>query len=100
VRFAETLHLDEDEKAEFGQELDARWLEFYRMEQERSKAGPALEDAAELLQQMPEDVQVEAQRFLEAPNLIPRILHDFDAIGVVGEQDLARPSTLSAFPGC
>ncbi|MEN6405266.1 MAG: hypothetical protein ABFC77_02220 [Thermoguttaceae bacterium] len=46
-------------------------------------------DVADLLAKMPETVRIDAQRMLESPQLMQRIVEDIGALGVAGEKELA-----------
>jgi hypothetical protein len=89
ARLALKLSLEEAQALTFTLELDKAWLKFYVEYQKAAQAGPAQESAAELLAQMPEETQREAAALLEDPELVPKILEDFLALGIAGERGLA-----------
>jgi DNA-binding transcriptional ArsR family regulator len=89
ARVSEKLKLDEAKAKTFAGELDKAWLTFYAEYQKAIAAGPAQENAAELLAQMPKDVRLEAEALLSDPAFVHKLMEDFAALGIAGERELA-----------
>jgi hypothetical protein len=93
-RLAEQLKLEEVKAAAFAGELDKAWLSFYAEYQKAMAAGPAQASAAELLEEMPEEIRLQAERLLQDPALFNVIQNDLEALGIAGERDLAMTTYL------
>jgi hypothetical protein len=89
ARLAEALQLDEASAQAFATDFDKAWLSFYAEYQQVIAAGPAQASAAELLEEMPESVRLEAEELLKNPDLFQVIQDDLAALGIAGERDLS-----------
>src|SRR5438270_241485 len=88
-RLGEKLKLDKSQIESFALELEKAWLAFYQDYQNGAAVGPAQATAAELLEEMPEDVRLEANSLLQDPDLIDTVQVHLRVLGVAGEGNLA-----------
>jgi hypothetical protein len=89
-RLVKQLMLDEEQAEAFGQEIDRVWLKFYQAYQNSEAAGPAQVSAAELLEEMPAEMRLEAEDLLRDPRLIEAIRDDLQFLGIAGERELSQ----------
>jgi hypothetical protein len=84
------LGLTEGEAENFTRELNKLFLQARQKYQEQTLAASAGQrTAADLLEEMPEEVRLEAERLLHSPDLVQQIGRDIESLGVAGEYDLA-----------
>jgi hypothetical protein len=89
ARLVEQLHLAEKARVQaFTREFDRSWLEFYQAYLEQARDTPG-KTSAELLEEMPLDVRLEAEALLEDRELVAKIKGDLRALGIAGEDKLA-----------
>jgi hypothetical protein len=88
-RLVKQLMLDEEKAEAFGREVDRAWLTFYQEYQKSAAAGPAQESAAQLLEEMPAEIRLEAEDLLRDPRLTDAIRDDLAALGIAGERELS-----------
>jgi hypothetical protein len=93
-RLAEQLKLEEARADTLATDLDKAWLSFYGEYQRTMQASPAQASAAELLEEMPRQVRLDAERLLGDRALFQVIRNDLDALGIAGERALAVTSYL------
>jgi hypothetical protein len=94
ARLAEQLKLDEAQANTLATDLNKAWLSFHAEYQRAMQAGPAQASAAELLEEMPQKVRLDAEKLLGDHALFRAIQNDLDALGIAGERDLAATSYL------
>ena len=87
-RLKAALALDDGQRDRLLERLTRRWLEFFKLQQERLNAGPSRKSAAELLEEMPREVRDEAEEMLRDKGLVEKVIQDIQAQGVAGEDDL------------
>jgi hypothetical protein len=87
-RFQVSFVLADEQAARLLERLTRRWLQFFKLQQEQQKAGPSRKSAAELLEEMPDEVRQAAEEALHQPGLLRAILDDIRALDVAGEKAL------------
>jgi hypothetical protein len=85
ARLKDALVLDDAQAERLLKRVTRRWLEFFKLQQERLNAGPSRKDAAQLLEETPKEVLELAEAMLRDEHLVQQVIDDVHALGVAGE---------------